>query len=72
MTVFDVAGRKEVKRIATGAAPVGILVEPSGKRAFVANTAADKVSVLDLATLEVVGTIAAGREPDGLALAAPK
>ncbi len=47
--------------------PVGILVEPSGERAYVANTNADLVTVLDLATWKVAGRIVAGRQPDGLA-----
>lgn len=47
--------------------PVGILIPPDGKRAFVANTNADVISVLDLETLELVGRLLAGKEPDGLA-----
>ncbi len=52
-----------------GAVPVGILIEPDGARAYVANTAADTVAIFDLKTLAVVDRIRAGREPDGLALA---
>jgi len=47
--------------------PVGLLIAPDGKRAWVASTDADVVSVLDLDTLAVVGRLTAGREPDGLA-----
>lgn len=47
--------------------PVGILIEPSGKRAFVANTNADVVTVIDLEELKVVGRLTAGKEPDGMA-----
>jgi YVTN family beta-propeller protein len=47
--------------------PVGILIEPSGKQAFVANTNADVVSVLDLEALVLRSRLRAGREPDGLA-----
>ncbi len=47
-------------------APIGILVDPSGERAWVANTMANAVTVLDLESWQVVGRIAAGREPDGL------
>jgi YVTN family beta-propeller protein len=46
--------------------PVGILVEPSGKRAYVANTNADVITVLDLESLEIAGRLVAGKEPDGL------
>ncbi len=46
--------------------PVGLIVAPDGKRAWVASTNADVVSVIDLERLEVVGRLTAGREPDGL------
>lgn len=47
--------------------PIGILIEPGGERAYIANTNADVVSVLDLRTLRLVDRLRAGREPDGLA-----
>jgi len=47
--------------------PVGILVAPDGRRAYVASTNADVVSVIDLQKLAVVDRITAGKEPDGLA-----
>ncbi len=47
--------------------PIGILVEPGGERAYIANTNADVISVLDLRTLRLVDRLRAGREPDGLA-----
>ena len=47
--------------------PVGLLIAPDGKRAWVASTNADVVSVLDLDSLAIVGRITAGKEPDGLA-----
>ncbi|MFG0330065.1 MAG: cytochrome D1 domain-containing protein [Phycisphaerales bacterium] len=46
--------------------PIGILVEPGGSRAFVANTNADIVTIIDLAKREIAGRLEAGREPDGL------
>ena len=46
--------------------PVGILIAPDGKRAFVANTNADVISVLDLEHSALSGRLRAGREPDGL------
>ncbi len=47
--------------------PVGLLIAPDGKRAWVASTNADVVSALDLDSLTVVGRLTAGKEPDGLA-----
>jgi YVTN family beta-propeller protein len=47
--------------------PIGVVLDPAGARAFVAHANADVITVLDLETLEVVGTLRAGREPDGMA-----
>jgi YVTN family beta-propeller protein len=47
--------------------PVGIEIAADGKRAWVANTNADLVTVLDLEKLAVVGRIPTGRQPDGMA-----
>jgi len=48
-------------------APVGLLIAPDGKRAWVASTNADLVSELDLGQSKISRVLAAGREPDGLA-----
>ncbi|MGH9904414.1 MAG: cytochrome D1 domain-containing protein [Pyrinomonadaceae bacterium] len=46
--------------------PVGILVAPKLSHAFVANTNADIVTVIDLKTWQIVDRLTAGKEPDGL------
>lgn len=46
--------------------PVGILVAPGLRHAFVANTNADIVTIIDLKTWEIAGRLTAGKEPDGL------
>lgn len=46
--------------------PVGILIPPDGKRAFVAHANADSITILDLVEWKPVGSIKAGKEPDGL------
>ncbi len=46
--------------------PVGILVAPGLDHAFVANTNADIVTVINLKTWEIVDRLTAGKEPDGL------
>lgn len=45
--------------------PIGLVV-PDHRYAYVANTRSDAVSVIDLATHEIVGHLPAGREPDGI------
>ena len=47
--------------------PVGIEIAADGKRAWVANTNADLVTVLDLESLKVIDRIPTGRQPDGMA-----
>jgi YVTN family beta-propeller protein len=67
VAVFDVATRKEVKRVPVGRGAAGIQMQPDGARAYVACTPDDYVAIIDLRSLEVVGHISAGRRPDGLA-----
>jgi len=47
--------------------PVGILMHPNGLYAFVANSNADRIEVIDMKTFTIVSTIGTGRIPDGLA-----
>ena len=49
--------------------PIGIQFSDDGDRAYIAATQSDAVVVVDPETLEVVGVIKAGREPDGMAWA---
>ena len=67
IVVLDVATRKVIKRIAAGRGAAGIVMQPDGARAYVACTPDNYVAVVDLHSLEVVGRIKAGDEPDGLA-----
>lgn len=69
LVIYDVAARKESKRVAIGHGAAGILMQPDGTRAFIACGPDNYVAVLDLKTLEVAGHIDAGGEPDGLAWA---
>lgn len=48
--------------------PVGILVHPNDKYAFVANSNANRIEVIDLKTLSVVSKIKTGSIPDGMTL----
>lgn len=72
LVVLDASTRKEVKQLSLGGGSAGILVAPDGVRAYVAVSGADKVAVIDLVKLEVIGEISAGKQPDGLAWAARK
>ena len=63
----DTEGRLFGDSFGRSSVPVGVLVAPDGKRAFVAHANADVVSVVNLETWEVEGTLRGGKEPDGMA-----
>jgi YVTN family beta-propeller protein len=84
LAVFDVAARKEVRRVPMGleladkqgrmfqewgdsSVPIGIVIRPDGKQAYVANANADAIAIVDLDAWKVTGTLKAGKEPDGMA-----
>ena len=69
LVVLDASTRKEIKRIKLGHGAAGIVMQPDGTRAFVACSPDNYVAVIDLKSLEVVGRIDVGLEPDGLAWA---
>ncbi|MDT8414769.1 MAG: YncE family protein [Flavobacteriaceae bacterium] len=46
--------------------PVGILIHPNDRFAYVANTNADVITVIDLETFTIIKRLKAGKEPDGL------
>lgn len=51
---------------AGSSAPVGILIHPDGRHAYVAHGNADAIGIVDLETRQPIGTLSAGRVPDGL------
>jgi YVTN family beta-propeller protein len=67
MAAATTEGRLFADRFGKSPVPIGLLVPPSGKVAFVANSNADAVVVFDLATGTILRTLPAGAEPDGLA-----
>ncbi|WP_388053057.1 YncE family protein [Gelatiniphilus marinus] len=48
--------------------PVDVLMHPNGQFAFISNSNADKVEVLDMQSLKLVSSIGTARVPDGLEL----
>jgi DNA-binding beta-propeller fold protein YncE len=67
LIVMDVIARKEIKRIEVKGGAAGVLVEPSGARAFLSVGSQNAVAIIDLKTLTVAGWIPTGPNPDGLA-----
>ncbi|HEV7388386.1 MAG TPA: hypothetical protein VGN73_07245 [Gemmatimonadaceae bacterium] len=70
LKLIRVSDRGEVKRIPVGTGAAGIQIQPDGARAYIACSPDNYVSVVDLKSMQVVGRIDAGRNPDGLAWAA--
>ncbi len=77
VSVVDAQAGKEVRRIATGAQPVGLLLDKLQRRLFVANAGSDTVSIIDTRSDRVTRTILVrpdnerglpGSTPIGLAL----
>jgi YVTN family beta-propeller protein len=69
LVVYDVATRKETKRIPIGHGSAGIAIQPDGERAFVACGPDNYIAVIDLATLTMTDKLDVGGEPDGMAWA---
>ncbi len=69
LIIYDASSQKEVKRIKVGHGAAGILMDQQGNRAFVANSADNTISIIDLKTLTVTGQFSVGGVPDGMAWA---
>lgn len=65
--VDDLSGRLLETRFPKGPLPIGIAISDDGARAWISSSHADRVSVLDLASLTFIGQIDVGPDPDGLA-----
>ena len=62
------ATRRELGRLTlTGAGPQGITLTPDARYAFLSLSAQGRVAIVDVARREVVGHVAAGDTPDGVA-----
>lgn len=64
--VEDTTGRLFNNTFEKSPVPVGILILPDGTYAFIANTQADIITVIDLKEFKITGRLKAGEEPDGL------
>lgn len=58
-------------RFDQGSVPIGILIEPGGKRAYVAHTRLNVITVLDLEAWQVTAYFEAGERPDGMTWVSP-
>ena len=63
---MDVEERLFGDRFGDSSVPIGVVVDDAGQHAFVAHANADVITEIDLASGEVVRTLRAGKEPDGM------
>lgn len=63
---MDVEERLFGDRFGDSSVPIGVVVDDTGNRAFVAHANADVITEIDLETGVVVRTLRAGKEPDGM------
>lgn len=68
LIVIDTATRNEVKRIKLESTPLGLIFSKDGKTAFVTATQNDFVLKIDIEKGEIIGKVAVGKNPDGIAL----
>ncbi|NGP08744.1 hypothetical protein G6038_25385 [Rhodococcus sp. 14C212] len=66
LSVIDTTEMTVRGSITTGTGPHGVVIDPSGTRAWVTNTYDDTVSVVDLSSLSVVATVPVGERPNGV------
>lgn len=70
VSIIDPASLAVEASVETGAGPHGIVIEPTGQRAWVTNLYDDTVSAIDLTTGKVVATAPVGDKPNGISYSA--
>ena len=65
-------GSRQAEGYESSTVPIGLVISPDGKTAFVANTGYDVVTMIDIDKGDVTGYLPSGREPDGLAISSLK
>ena len=63
---MDVEERLFGDRFGDSSVPIGVIVDATGRVAWVAHANADVITEIDLVTGEIVRMLRAGREPDGM------
>ena len=53
----------DVSRISSGRSPSSLVIDRTGRKAFVFNSLSDNISVIDIPSQQLIGTIATGPEP---------
>jgi DNA-binding beta-propeller fold protein YncE len=67
---MDVEERLFGDRFGDSSVPIGVIVDSAGERAWVAHANADAITEIDLGSGDIVRTMRAGKEPDGMGFSA--
>ncbi len=70
MSVIDLDQMKTVQTVPVGQRPRGITITPDGKYILVCASDDDTIQIIDAATLQIVGNLPSGPDPETFALAA--
>jgi YVTN family beta-propeller protein len=62
----DAEGRLFSDRFGDSSVPIGIQIVDDEQRVYIAHANADDISIVDMKEWKVVGTLSAGKEPDGM------
>lgn len=68
LSVIDLDGLKVAATVETGAGAHGVVVDREGRFAYITNTYANSVSVLDLRDRKVLKTVPVGKAPNGISI----
>jgi YVTN family beta-propeller protein len=68
VAVVDLAARRVVAEVRTGAEPLGVATSPDGSRVYVTNFQSGTLAVIDAATSSVVATLPVGATPRAIAV----
>lgn len=66
LSIVDAATLSEVATVETGQGAHGVVVEPSGRYAYVTNLYGANLAVVDLVVRQVVATVPTGASPNGV------
>ena len=72
LTSMDIEGRLFGDRFGDSSVPIGVVVDGEGRHAFVAHANADIITEIDLESGQIVRSMRAGKEPDGMGWSALK
>lgn len=67
--IADADDRYFIREFEGSPIPIGVTIGPDSRTAYIANSGADVVAVVDIITMEILDLYRTGQEPDGIAWA---